>query len=118
MFIFGSLLLTRGATWKRYIGLGMTTLYSLHLAIFTHLLPWTNYFNVFSNLLYITAAWTFSTPGLYFISFCLVIAPNPMDELMELPPLPRLPSGDFNSFRNANAVANSQQETNNNQSSK
>jgi len=58
VFLVGALLITRSISWKRHIGLGLTTSYSLYLAIFSHFLPWTNYFNIFSNLLYITAAWT------------------------------------------------------------
>jgi len=58
VFFLGSLLLTRTSPWKRYFGLGLTTTYSLYLAIFSNFLPWTNYFNMFSNLLYISATWT------------------------------------------------------------
>jgi len=58
VFFVGALLITRSVSWKRHVGLALTTSYSLYLAIFSHFLPWTNYFNMFSNLLYITAAWT------------------------------------------------------------
>lgn len=58
VFFVGALLITRSVSWKRHFGLALTTSYSLYLAIFSHFLPWTNYFNMFSNLLYITAAWT------------------------------------------------------------
>jgi len=72
VFFAGAMLITRSVSWKRHIGLGLTTSYSLYLAIFSHFLPWTNYFNMFSNLLYITAAWTNEEPQAmtlnYFIS--------------------------------------------------
>jgi len=58
VFFAGALLLTRNVSWKRYAGLGLTTSYSLFLAISSNFLPWTNYFNIFSNLLYISASWT------------------------------------------------------------
>jgi len=58
VFFFGALLSTRNVSWKRYAGLGLTTSYSLFLAISSNFLPWTNYFNIFSNLLYISASWT------------------------------------------------------------
>lgn len=76
LFFLGALLITRRSSFSRHLGkpppppsfcqhacvtwcagLGVTTLYSLYLAIFSHYLPWTNYFNIFSNLLYITASW-------------------------------------------------------------
>lgn len=59
IFFIGSYLITRNS-WKRHIGIGLTTVYSLYLAIFSHFLPWTNYFNMFSNLLYITTTWTYN----------------------------------------------------------
>jgi len=55
VFFVGTFLLTRTTSWRRHFGLGLTTCYSLYLAIFSHFLPWTNYFNMFANLLYITA---------------------------------------------------------------
>jgi hypothetical protein len=55
VFFFGGMLITRPASWKRNIGLILTTAYSLYLAIFSQFLPWTNYFNMFANLLYISA---------------------------------------------------------------
>ncbi|EGG22739.1 hypothetical protein DFA_04869 [Cavenderia fasciculata] len=46
--------------WKRQAALVASTTYSLYLAFFPQYLPWTNYFNVFASLLYITAAWSTS----------------------------------------------------------
>jgi len=56
VFFFGALMLTRNVSWKRHIGLSLTTSYSLYLAIFSQTLPWTNYFNMFANLLYLTSS--------------------------------------------------------------
>lgn len=58
IFFFAAFLLTRHVDWKRHFGLTISTSYSLYLAMFSHFLPWTNYFNMFANLLYITStAW-------------------------------------------------------------
>jgi len=55
VFMFAALLLTRRDAWKRNMGLALSSWYSLYCAIFSHYLPWTNYFNLFANLLYVTA---------------------------------------------------------------
>ncbi|GAM28143.1 hypothetical protein SAMD00019534_113190 [Acytostelium subglobosum LB1] len=58
IFFFSTFLLTRNSAWKRQTGLICSTTYSLYLAAVMEYLPWTNYFNVFASLLYITAAWS------------------------------------------------------------
>eukprot|EP01132_Coremiostelium_polycephalum_P003314 gene3314-4153_t len=58
IFFVSSFLLARSTAWKRQLGLSLCTLYSLYLAFFPQYLPWTNYFNVFTSLLYITAVWS------------------------------------------------------------
>ncbi|PRP83602.1 hypothetical protein PROFUN_08328 [Planoprotostelium fungivorum] len=55
VFFAGAFLLTRTRSWKRHLGLALTTAYSLYLALFSRFLPWTNFFNMFANVLYITA---------------------------------------------------------------
>jgi len=64
IFFFAAFLLTRHVDWKRHFGLTISTSYSLYLAMFSHFLPWTNYFNMFANLLYITStAWNLPNTG-------------------------------------------------------
>ncbi|KAF2077033.1 hypothetical protein CYY_001665 [Polysphondylium violaceum] len=63
LFFFSSFLLTRSTPWKRQSGLFICTFYSLYLAFFPQYLPWTNYFNIFASLLYVTAAWSTASKG-------------------------------------------------------
>eukprot|EP01133_Synstelium_polycarpum_P008674 gene8674-10186_t len=63
IFFLASFLLSRNSAWKRQSGLLASTVYSLYLAFFPQYLPWTNYFNVFASLLYITAAWSTTSTG-------------------------------------------------------
>ena len=51
-------MLSRNSAWIRHFSLALTSSYSLYLAIFSHFLPWTNYFNMFANLIYLTSLWT------------------------------------------------------------
>ena len=56
IFFFFSFLLTRPLAWARWLGIASSISWSLYLAIFGKFLPWTNYFNVLANLLYVTAS--------------------------------------------------------------
>ena len=56
VLFIAAFLLTRRESWKRYLGLVVSTLNSLYIAFFTNNLPWTSYFVIFANLLYATAS--------------------------------------------------------------
>jgi len=61
LFFFSTYLLTRKVTWVRNLGFVTSTAYSLYLAFFSRFMPWTNYFNIFANVLYITARLNYSS---------------------------------------------------------
>jgi hypothetical protein len=54
VFLLSSYLITRKGA-RRWAGLIASTCYSVYLAFFTDTVPWTSYFTIFANLLYITA---------------------------------------------------------------
>eukprot|EP01113_Clastostelium_recurvatum_P046588 TRINITY_DN8186_c0_g1_i2.p1 TRINITY_DN8186_c0_g1~~TRINITY_DN8186_c0_g1_i2.p1 ORF type:complete len:203 (+),score=34.19 TRINITY_DN8186_c0_g1_i2:76-684(+) len=69
LFLVASLLLSSHSPLKRQTGLYASTAYSLYLVFFEKFLPLTNYFNIFTNLLYITVAWNSRKPGTSFRNF-------------------------------------------------
>ena len=62
IFFFFAFLLTRPLAWARILGMSLSSIWSLYLAIFSKFLPWTNYFNVLSNVLYLTASYKKEIP--------------------------------------------------------
>jgi len=104
LFFISTYLLTRKVTWLRNLGFVLSTAYSLYLAFFSRFMPWTNYFNIFANVLYITARLNYSSNLIP--SFTEFIAKSDFIE----------DSNDINTIKNKNNNNNNIPNTNNNSS--
>jgi hypothetical protein len=60
VFFLATLLLTSSQDWKRNLGITISSGASVWFAFRKEFLPWTHYFNLFSNMLYVSAKWATS----------------------------------------------------------